>query len=870
MLSYQEIGVSIPNSVVEFCGPFQVGEQERNIFDREAFRGINDLRAEQIAEGLGGEQLLAGEKWLAELSRLLPELRVRYPDLPAPTEDELTAKGRLFEAVARLLDALCQRAPLVLLVDDLQWVDEASLDLLRYLGYFWKEHGSRVLWLCTLRSEELELNPRLSAQLVNLGRDLPVTQVLLQPLSQAETLQLIEALVGEGEHGTVRPPTTGPGASPSHARETKLSVLADFLFAQTGGQPVYLLETLKLLRERELLVPRMGADGTRWLEPTVDMAAAVAQERSRRELLPPSVRALIQSRLAKLTQPSHQLVMASAVLGTQATAQHLWQVAEVGSLYGGQRTHAGVEILEEAIKSGMLCEEQARVGRQGSYRFAHDLMRDVVYTELGEARRQVLHQRALAVLEREGARAAELAYHALLAGEAEAAYRSSVQAGMEAVAVFAVADAIGHYEQARALLQESQRLQTELPALEVERLYAHLGRAYAFQNAWQQAQEAYEELLAYAHQHRLPTLISMTLNRLAILALQQSNDKPKVRALLEEAWHMAETGHDQRALAETEWNLALITAVMWGNPTRALPHGQQALSLARALHNQELEARSLCSLGWIHLLGGDFEEAIHSVEASLALYALQGREPFASRDLSLPSFITGAPLTQSLTNRASEAFCWALLALAQVHAGQVPGSIHSSRRAFALSQESKNAWVHVASTNALTYGLLDAGTYEEAFEITQHTMAFARTLPPTINFQHVLTPRGSTYHALQQWEEARSTLAEADAMAETLDLGRLRTPALSQLCMNYAVTGEWEQAHTYAVQAIAIRKSKSADMPLLLLDFYRTYEMEALLRGGMSTRREKQCDAWRNAWCPIGASAFPISGRWRSSLHGKG
>ncbi len=50
--------------------------------------------------------------------------------------------------------------------------------------------------------------------------------------------------------------------------------------------------------------------------------------------------------------------------------------------------------------------------------------------------------------------------------------------------------------------------------------------------------------------------------------------------------------------------------------------------------------------------------------------------------------------------------------------------------------------------------------------------------------------------------------------------------------MNYAVTGEWGQAHTYALQAIAIRKSKSADRPLLLLDFYPPYEMEALLRAG--------------------------------------
>ncbi len=131
----------------------------------------------------------------------------------------------------------------------------------------------------------------------------------------------------------------------------------------------------------------------------------------------------------------------------------LWQLAEV-------EVQAGIEALEEAVDSGILREEEAGVGHPCSYRFAHDLIRDVVYTELGAARRQVLHQRALAVLETEGARAAELAYHALLAGEDESAYRYSVQAGDEALAVFAVEEAIGHYQQARALLQESQPLQT--------------------------------------------------------------------------------------------------------------------------------------------------------------------------------------------------------------------------------------------------------------------------------------------------------------------------------------------------------------------------------------------------------------------------
>src|SRR5207245_4029460 len=82
---------------------------------------VEALRPRLEAEN-APEDLLE-DLWLAELSRLLPELRLRYPDLPAPTGDELTTKVRLFEAVARLVDVLAQRAPLVLLVADLHWPD---------------------------------------------------------------------------------------------------------------------------------------------------------------------------------------------------------------------------------------------------------------------------------------------------------------------------------------------------------------------------------------------------------------------------------------------------------------------------------------------------------------------------------------------------------------------------------------------------------------------------------------------------------------------------------------------------------------------------------------------------------------------------
>ena len=443
---------------------------------------------------------LLEDVWLAELSRLLPELRARYPDLPLPTEDEQTAKGRLFEAVARLLDALCQNAHLVLLMEDLQWVDEASLDLIRYLGHFWKEHGSRVLLLGTVRSEELKLNPQLSAQLVNLGRDLEVAQIELEPLSQVETLQLLKTLIRTGEHGTIHSSIPEPGTSSPLVPGTSLTVLGNILFAQTRGYPLYLLEILKLCRERELLAPQLQTDGTWVLVPTINMGTAVEQQQLQREMLPPSVRALIQARLAKLNQPARLLVMASAVRGNQATARHLWQIAELDNLFPGQGINARVEALEETIRSGFLREERTQAGRTSSYRFVHELMRDVIYTELGEARRQILHQRVFQLLQSEGAAASELAYHASLAGEVEAAYHAHIQAGFEAVTIFAIANSIWHYEQARALFQDLKQLQSKLSPHQVELLYVRLGRAYIFQNAWEKAQEVYDELLAYAHQ----------------------------------------------------------------------------------------------------------------------------------------------------------------------------------------------------------------------------------------------------------------------------------------------------------------------------------------------------------------------------------
>jgi predicted ATPase len=105
------------------------------------------------------------------------------------------------------------------------------------------------------------------------------------------------------------------------------------------------------------------------------------------------------------------------------------------------------------------------------------MLRDVVYTEAGDARRRLFHRRALEVLEKSGEPAAVLAHHALAAGLAQDAFRYSLAAGREAMRLSAVSEAIVHFEHALQLVREA--VPPEMPdEVDLRNLYTQLSQAY--------------------------------------------------------------------------------------------------------------------------------------------------------------------------------------------------------------------------------------------------------------------------------------------------------------------------------------------------------------------------------------------------------
>src|SRR5256885_289112 len=204
---------------------------------------------------------LLSDVWLAELSRLLPELRDRYPDLPVPSTDEALGHNRLFEATSRLLQIGAPRLPLVLLLDDMQWADTATLDLVLYLARSLAEQSAPVLLLLNLRTGADTFPDLQSSWVMALKRTrIPLTTLVLTAFTKEETQRFVQKLAWTEqplEVGNTRSTDGCPENGEASTFREALVPFADWLYFQTRGQPLYLVETLKGLLAREIILPSL-------------------------------------------------------------------------------------------------------------------------------------------------------------------------------------------------------------------------------------------------------------------------------------------------------------------------------------------------------------------------------------------------------------------------------------------------------------------------------------------------------------------------------------------------------------------------------------------------------------------------------------
>jgi DNA-binding SARP family transcriptional activator len=341
----------------------------------------------------------------SELARLIPELRRRAPELPPPPQDEPeTERYRLFEAVVGLLTELSRSAPVLLVLDDLQWADRPTLLLLRHMAR--ATDPSRVLILGAYRSAERRGDTFTNA-LGELRRDRLASQLDIKGLSESETAELVRMRAGES-----------PARGFAHA-----------LYEETEGNPFFAEEIIRHL-----------------IEAGVQVGSASPSELQRFGL-PEGVKQVIAFRLGRLEAPAAELLRVAAVIGRGVDAALLERVVLLDE-------DEFLAALDEALGAVLLVESDAK---PGNYLFSHTLIRETLYESMSAPRRARIHKRVGEAIEAMQGRRRErylpeLAYHFTRAADpenAEKAITYAFRAGEQATTMLAHEEAAEHY--ARAL-----------------------------------------------------------------------------------------------------------------------------------------------------------------------------------------------------------------------------------------------------------------------------------------------------------------------------------------------------------------------------------------------------------------------------------
>ncbi len=419
----------------------------------EPFGPIRDVLAGAVAAHTARALQEAAGHHGPLLAALAPSLRQKVRGMnAAPEVPPDRIREQLFKAVYEFLSGIQGARPLLVLLDDLHWADDATVALLRDLAQ--RINGSRMVMLGTYWDTEVDSGLPFGNALSRLLKRRRASRIALGRLSDQEVERLV--------------------AAQAQAQLTPVQLIG--IQAATEGNPLFVEHSLLYMAESESILGGGAHAQSSYTEEDLELAQ--------------SVRGLIGRRIQRLSEPAQRMLVAAAVIGRDFDVPLLEAFGELSG-------HELRDALDESVRGHFI----AAAGKD-TYRFAHGLVRRRVLGSLPLPRLQAYHLAVAETLERVYGRAAgdhagEIGYHLYQAGTAADAARTAGFLGRAANNALA----IGAFEEVLRLVDSTLQL---LPADHTrERAEAlsnrggalwGLGRHEDARAAWQGAVQRYEEL----------------------------------------------------------------------------------------------------------------------------------------------------------------------------------------------------------------------------------------------------------------------------------------------------------------------------------------------------------------------------------------
>jgi tetratricopeptide (TPR) repeat protein len=615
-----------------------------------------DLLRALLAARSGGDVADRLGRAASDLVRIVPELADRLPGIPdAPILEPEQERHRLVNALVETLAGLAAARPAAVVIEDLHWSDDASLDVLFHLAR--RARSFPLLLLLTYRGDEV--NPSLGHLLAELDRGRLATELLLAPLSAAEVDAMLRAILGLD-----RPPHP------------------DFLAtiqSLSEGNPFFIEEIVRTL------VATSDLTGER--EPIDRLPVDPLH-------VPRSVQDAVGRRIARLTPDARWAIELAAVAGRR------FDFALLQALLGCDEGQL-LALIRETIGAQLVVEESAE-----RFAFRHALTRQAVYAGLLARQRRALHRQIALTLERLAAGAPDapvedLSYHfgeaedwpkvldyARLAGE----QAQALDAPRAAVTLFSRAfdaarrlgqtppaalyrargmahETLGNFEQACGDLEaalETARL-AGVRAAEWQALL-DLGWLWAARD-YARTGEYNRQALDLAREIDQPAMLAQSLNRLGNwhMNVAQLADG---RRYHQEALAIFQALDDRRGIAETLDLLGLVCN-MSGDLPGSVTHYRQAIERFRELGDRQRLASSLAVLA---------TRGMGYVSDTLVWTTATPAEPIQEAEEALR-------LTREIGWRSGESYALAILGDCLGTQGDYGAALQDTREALAIATE---------------------------------------------------------------------------------------------------------------------------------------------------------------------------------------
>ncbi|MEM7347027.1 MAG: tetratricopeptide repeat protein, partial [Chloroflexota bacterium] len=518
---------------------------------------------------------------LANFAPIIPEIREMLPDLPeALPLDQKQEQLRLMASVTQFIKRATKERPWLLILDDLQWADPGTLELLRHLGHHLPSMAQMIIG--TYRSTEVRRGHPLLETLRDLSSHPTYRHHALNRLSKDGVGQFLTTLW----------------------QQAVPDPLIEKIYQRTQGNPFYVEEVANGLVSDNIIT---WQDGT-WHFPVVEEVR-----------LPENIREAVSQHIQHLSPDTQALLRQAAVLGQTFEFDELREVS-------GLSEWETLEHLDVALERQLIHEMPGETSLQ----FTHTEIRHVLYADMGTLRRRMLHRQAAEGLERLAlpepeAIASRLAYHYSEAGEFESALVYTIQAARQAESTFANDTALLWYNRTLEMIQQLRQKEIVHFQPLVISVHTYLGHLLTLMGRYEEALTHYTTTFKLIEEDVISPNISQNLAQLSHQIAEVYEKWGNYTAAFE--WVEKGLAYLDEEISTTEAaRLYLVGASVFehqGQRDEAIAWCKKSLAIASEIKSEEgqlTRAKTYSRLGAICLLRGYFNLVVHFCSESIKIY----------------------------------------------------------------------------------------------------------------------------------------------------------------------------------------------------------------------------------------------------------